>query len=135
MYRREKWNYKRQLCAVAAFSVCSVINVFAQNTNQPRQIQSVKDIFDATWLRQPEAQALESRQQALQAQKRAAAALTPEPAAVELNSKSDQWNRNLGAREEQIAIAVPMWLPGERSKSSALAEAQANALEYQIKAN
>jgi hypothetical protein len=69
MYRREKWNYKRQLCAVAAFSVCSVINVFAQNTNQPRQIQSVKDIFDATWLRQPEAQALESRQQALQAQK------------------------------------------------------------------
>jgi cobalt-zinc-cadmium efflux system outer membrane protein len=72
MYRREKWNYKRQLCAVAAFSVCSVINVFAQNTNQPRQIQSVKDIFDATWLRQPEAQALEARQQALQAQKRAA---------------------------------------------------------------
>lgn len=134
MYRTKKWNFKWRLSAVAAISVCSVFHVFAQNTNQPRPVQSVKDIFDATWARQPEAQALEARQQALQAQKRAAAAWTPEPAAVELNSKSDQWSRNSGEREQQIAIAVPMWLPGQRSKSSALAEAEANALEHQIKA-
>lgn len=135
MYRTKQWIFKWQLTAVAAISVCSVLPVFAQNTNQPRQVQSVKDIFDATWERHPEARSLEARQQALQAQKRVAAAWTPEPAAVELNSKTDQWDRNSGGREQQIAIVIPMWLPGERNKSAALAKAEANALEYQIKAS
>ena len=38
-------------------------------------------------------------------------------------------NRNQGARELEVGIAVPLWLPGERGRSAALAEAEGAAIE------
>lgn len=92
-------------------------------------ITTLKQAFDAAWARQPEALALQARRDAVQAQQSAARAWTPEPAALELSSRTDRLNRNLGAREHEVAIAVPIWLPGERSRSLALADAEGAALE------
>ena len=90
---------------------------------------TLRQIFDAAWARQPEAMALQARRDAARAQQSAATAWTPEPAALELSNKTDRLNRNQGARELEVGVAVPLWLPGERGRSAALAEAEGAAIE------
>jgi len=94
--------------------------------------QGLKALFDAAWARQPEAQALQARREAVQAQRRAAEAWTPEPPALEVSHKTDRLTRSDGAREVDIGVAVPLWLPGERRGTQALAEAEAAAVERRV---
>ncbi|WP_241660820.1 TolC family protein [Variovorax guangxiensis] len=88
--------------------------------------------FDAAWARQPEAAALQVRRDAAQAQGRAARAWTPEPMALELSSRTDRWQGDDGVREREVGLAVPLWLPGERARSGALADAEAGAVESRV---
>ena len=90
---------------------------------------SLRQAFDAAWARQPEAMALQARRDAARAQQSAAQAWTPEPAALEVSNKTDRLNRNEGAREFEVGVAVPLWLPGERGNSVALADAEGAAIE------
>lgn len=90
---------------------------------------TLRQIFDTAWARQPEAMALQARRDAARAQQSAAAAWTPEPAALEISNKTDRLNRNQGARELEVGVAVPLWLPGERGRTAALAEAEGAAIE------
>ncbi len=90
---------------------------------------TLRAAFEAAWARQPEAQALAARRDAARAQQQAAQSLTPEPMAMELSSKTDRLNRNLGTREYEVGVAVPLWLPGERGRSQALADAEGRAIE------
>ena len=89
----------------------------------------LRQIFDAAWARQPEALALQARRDAARAQQKAASAWTPAPAVAELSNKTDRLNRNQGSRELEVGVAVPLWLPGERSRSAALADAENTAVE------
>ena len=66
-----------------------------------------------------------ARREAVQSQRQAAAAWTPEPPALEVRHKSDRPLRNDGARELEIGVAVPLWLPGERGSARDLADAEA----------
>ena len=79
---------------------------------------SLRHAFEAAWARQPEALALQARRDAARAQQGAAKAWTPEPAALELSNKTDRMGNNNGAREVEVGIAVPLWLPGERGSSA-----------------
>lgn len=81
------------------------------------------------WTRQPEAQALQARRDAARARQRAAQSWTPEPPALELSNKTDRLSRNQGTRELEVGLAVPIWLPGERSRSADLADAEGVAIE------
>lgn len=90
---------------------------------------SLKQAFDAAWSRQPEALALPSRREAARAGQQAAQAWTPGPPALEARHKSDRLMRDDGARELEVGIAVPLWLPGEREGSGALADAEAASVE------
>jgi len=90
---------------------------------------SLKQVFDAAWTRQPESQALPARREAVQAQRRAAQAWTPEPPALEASHRTDLVTRNDGAREWEVGVAVPLWLPGERRSAGAVADAEAAALD------
>ncbi|RZL61488.1 MAG: TolC family protein [Variovorax sp.] len=90
---------------------------------------TLKQAFDAAWLRQPEAAALHLRRDAVQAQQRTAQAWTPEPVALTLSAKTDRFQRNEGASEVEVGVAVPLWLPGERARSAALAEAETQGVE------
>jgi cobalt-zinc-cadmium efflux system outer membrane protein len=94
----------------------------------------LRQAFEAAWARQPEALALPDRREAARAQQQAAQAWTPEPAALELVGKTDRLGRNQGAREREIGIAVPLWLPGERRGSAALAQAEGQAVESRASA-
>ena len=90
---------------------------------------SLRQVFEAAWARQPEGMALQARRDAARAQQSAAKAWTPGPAALELSNKTDRLGSNNGAREVEVGIAVPLWLPGERASSAALANAQGAAIE------
>lgn len=93
-----------------------------------------QDLHDAAWARQPEAQAAPVWREALDAQRRAADAWTPEPPALEASHRSDRLNGNAGARETEIGVAVPLWLPGERRGRAAQAEADAAVLDSRTQA-
>lgn len=123
--------------AVLAFATLALLGLAAGAAAQDGPAQATTPLaalFEAAWARQPEPQALQARQQALQAQRNAAAAWTPEPPALEATHKTDRLNRNAGARELELALSVPLWLPGERRGAAALADAQAQALESQADA-
>lgn len=89
----------------------------------------LRQAFEAAWARQPEAATLQLRRDAAAAQGRAAEAWTPEAPALALSNRSDRWHDNQGVRELEAGVSVPLWLPGERSRSGALADAGARAVE------
>ena len=113
---------------LAAVLVAAALGASAQ-TPAPSGEPSLKALFDAAWARQPEAQALQARREASIAQRRAAESWTPEPPSLEVNHRTDGLLRNDGAREFGLGVSVPLWLPDERRRSAALAEAEAAAVE------
>lgn len=117
----------------AALTICALSTHaqgdVAQEMQPPVAALNLKQAFDAAWSRQPEALALPARRDAVRAQQQAAEAWTPAPAALEVAQKSDRLNKNRGARELEVGVSVPLWLPDERSRSHALADAQASAVE------
>ena len=88
---------------------------------------SLQQAFDAAWARQPEAESMSARGEAATARRAAADSWTVEPMALELSSKGDQLNGNDGSREHNAGLAIPLWLPGERSRTGAVAEAEARS--------
>lgn len=90
--------------------------------------QTLAGAFAAAWSRQPAAQALGERESAVRARQDAATALTAEPPSLELGGRSDRFNRDRGAEEYEVGLVLPLWLPGERSGSQALAAAEGSAL-------
>lgn len=90
---------------------------------------SLAQAFERAWARQPEAQSLAQRRQAGAALREAATAWTPEPPSVEAGLRSDRFHRRQGAQEIELGVVVPLWLPGERARSQALAEAQVQRVE------
>ena len=96
---------------------------------QAPAITTLKQALDAAWVRQPEAASSDLHKQAAEGRKAAAQSWTVEPPSLEVSAKTDRLNRNDGSRELEIGVAVPLWLPGERSRSLALAEAEAGAVD------
>ena len=88
---------------------------------------TLKQAFLAAWRRQPEAQSRQARAEAASAHRQAANSWTPEPPSLELAVKSDRLNPNLGSREIEAAVALPLWLPGERARTFVLADAHVRA--------
>lgn len=114
---------------MAALLTMSAPPVMAQPASAIRQG------FDAAWTRQPEQRAASLRKDAANAAIEAAHRWTPEPPALEFLSKTDQLHRNEGVREYDAAIAWPLWLPGERSRVQAGAEAESSAVDARLQAS
>ena len=109
---------KRTTIRVRPALLAVLLTGFAAGTSaqptSPSGAPGLKELFEAAWARQPEAIALQTRREAAQARRRAADAWTPEPPSLEASHKTDRLMRNDGAREVELGIAVPLWLPGER---------------------
>lgn len=86
--------------------------------------QSLHDAFEQAWARQPAAQAQAYRGSEFSARVDAADALAPAPPSLLLRERSDRLNNNAGAIELEAELAVPLWLPGQRDRESALASAE-----------
>ena len=116
---------------------CWVLSAHAQSTSgaAPTGVASLKEVFETAWQRQPEARALQSRRDAAQAQAKAAGLLSPEAPSLEIRQRSDRATGNNGAREAEIGIAVPLWLPGQRAASADLAQAEISFVERRLLAS
>lgn len=88
-----------------------------------------RQIFDLAWSRQGASHALPEQRLAVAARQSAAAAWTPAPAAIEIGGRSDRFDQNRGAAEVELGLAIPLWLPGERSASQAMAGLEVRVLE------
>jgi cobalt-zinc-cadmium efflux system outer membrane protein len=116
---------------------CGVLSAHAQGHTDaaPGGAASLKEVFETAWQRQPEARALQSRRDAAQAQAKAAGLLSPEAPSLEISQRSDRTTGNNGAREAEIGIAVPIWLPGQRTASAELAQAEISFVERRVLAS
>ena len=93
---------------------------------------TLKQAFLAAWLRQPEAQSRQARQDAAIAHRQVADSWTAEPASLVLSIESDRLRSNQGSREDVVELAFPLWLPGERTRSGALADAEVRATASRV---
>jgi len=116
---------------------CGVLSAHAQGHTDaaPGGAASLKEVFETAWQRQPEARALQSRRDAAQAQAKAAGLLSPEAPSLEISRRSDQATGNNGVRETEVGIAVPLWLPGQRTASAELAQAEISFVERRVLAS
>lgn len=134
MHRRTRTSPRlRQALGAAALTACGFAAQAQSPTSTP-SAASLAEAFEAAWSRQPEARALQARRDAARAHQQSAAAWTPEPPALEAAGQTDRLTRNRGAREIEVGIAIPLWLPGERRGSTALADAVGAAVESRMQA-
>ncbi|MDO8942017.1 MAG: hypothetical protein Q7U75_02480, partial [Desulfobacterales bacterium] len=114
-----------------AGAACVSPLVVAQPTNGPAAA-TLREVFEAAWERQPEARASTARRKAAEAGRAASQRLTAEPAALEVQTKTGR--SGSGGREYEAAVAFPLWLPGERTRSASLADAQLEAVDFRVRA-
>ena len=100
----------------------------------PAREHPIKHGLEAAWAKQPEQQAAGLRRDAADAAVRASQRWTPDAAALEVTGKTDRVTRNDGAREYDATVAIPLWLPGERSRVQAVAQADAAVAGAQLEA-
>lgn len=98
---------------------------------QPPAPLSLHGVFEQAWAQQPEARSADLRRAAAGATRQAATQWTAEPPALELQAKTDRLGANVGSREYEAGVSVPLWLPGERARKGQLADAEQAALESQ----
>jgi cobalt-zinc-cadmium efflux system outer membrane protein len=125
--RRRRW-----VVPVALAAAFLAYGLPAQAQLPPPGGETIKQGLEAAWARQPEQRAAALRRDAAAAGERAARRWSPEPPALDLIAKSDRTTNNSGAREYEATVAVPLWLPRERSRSLAAASAESDVVEARL---
>ena len=100
----------------------------------PAHAQSLRDAVEAAWMRQPLAQARAARESEYAARREAAHALTPEPPAIAFGHRTDQVNRNEGRREWEAEFSLPLWLPGQKGRQTAVVDAERSQFDTAVAA-
>ena len=84
---------------------------------------SLSQAVEAAWRRAVSSAEATGQVRRADADRRAASALWAAPPSLELSHRDDRWQTDRGARETEIGVAVPLWLPGQRSARQGAAEA------------
>jgi len=85
---------------------------------------TLRDAVERAWERQPAQKAQSARADEFAAKRDAAQALFPEPPSVFATYRSDRPTSNQGQREVEAGIALPLWLPGEQGRQTAVVSAE-----------
>jgi cobalt-zinc-cadmium efflux system outer membrane protein len=97
-------------------------------------VRTLSQAFEAAWAAQPPAASRASRTDAALAAQRAAATWTAGPPAAGVTTRTDRIGSGAGAREFDIGLSAPVWLPGERERAGKLADTQLAAVDARIAA-
>lgn len=84
---------------------------------------SLAHAVEQAWQRAVVARETHGQRQRAEAEQSVASSLWAAPPSVELSHRTDRWQDNAGRRESEVALAWPLWLPGQRSARGAAAEA------------
>ena len=98
------------------FLLLVALPAYAQDT--------LREAVERAWARQPAARAQAARAEEFAAKRNAAESLFPEPPSLSVGNRTDRLNRNVGVREWEVGIALPLWLPGEQGRLSAIVNAE-----------
>lgn len=85
----------------------------------PATAQTLAQVLEQAWSLHPQARASSTRTAQAAAGVEAATGLTPGPAALSLGTVSDRFHANLGQREWEVEMSVPLWLPGQKAAQTA----------------
>ena len=80
---------------------------------------------DAAWLRAVAARETEGQRRRAEADRAVASSLWAAPPSLAMSHRDDRLQRHAGRRETEIGVAVPLWLPGQRTARVGTAEAAA----------
>lgn len=86
---------------------------------------SLRQALDAAWQRAVSAREAEGQRSRADAERIAAGRLWAASPSLALSHRDDRLQSNTGAREFEIGIAVPLWLPGQRAARAGTANAAA----------
>lgn len=125
MFQNHRCRWRKLAICLALGSSWAVGSLWAQPA-QPVPL-TLKQAFEATWSRQPEALSMPLRRDAAQARRQGADNWLAEPPSLAVAAKTDQFNLNSGSREYVLELALPLWLPGERSRTAMLGDAELRA--------
>ena len=94
--------------------------------------QTLAQAFEQAWSAQPLPHTLASRRSALAASRQAAGSWTAQAAALELRAQTDRPGTDRGAQELEVGVALPLWLPDQRSRSLALVQHEERSLDARV---
>jgi len=83
---------------------------------------SLRTALDAAWQRAVEARVAEAQIRRADADRSVARSPWASPPSLALSHRDDRFQGNAGRREVELGLAVPMWLPGQRSARADTAE-------------
>lgn len=129
-----RWGAAWASAAVAVSLAGQAPELVPATTPPTASTWTLRTLFEHAWQRQPQAQAYTLHQQAAQATQRAAQRWTAQAPAVEVKNRTDRPGSGQGLRETEVALILPLWLPHERQRSSALSDAQSALLQRQQQA-
>lgn len=87
---------------------------------------------EAAWQRSPQGRTLDARRDEVLAGRDAAQSWLAGSPSLGLAERSDRWTDKNGAREAEVSVSAPVWLPAQKSARQALAESSAADLDAQI---
>ena len=85
---------------------------------------TLREAIERAWARQPAFQAQPARTEEFAAKHNATQAWFPEPPSLSVSNRDDRFHRDNGAREFDVGIALPLWLPGEKGRQAAIVNAE-----------
>ena len=83
---------------------------------------TLHEALDRAWERAVQARIAESRASEADASRAVASSWVAKAPSIGVSEKNDRFNDNRGAREREIELALPLWLPGQRAAREALAQ-------------
>ncbi len=109
------------------FLACALACAFASLAVLPLHAQTLAQALDQAWSRAPQASAFAAREAEAQARIEVASGVLPAPPSVSLSTLNDKFGSDQGRQEWELELALPLWLPGQRSAREG--EAQSIAAE------
>jgi outer membrane protein TolC len=92
---------------------------------------TLSQAVESAWRRAAESTASQGALQRAQADGAVASALWAAPPSLELAQRSDRGLSGTGSRETEVGVAVPLWLPGQRTARQRLVDADLEAARAQ----
>jgi outer membrane protein TolC len=86
---------------------------------------TLREALDAAWQRAVTARESDGQRRRAEADRAAASSFWAAPPSLELSHRDDRLQKNEGKRETEIGVAVPLWLPGQRTARAGTADAAA----------
>lgn len=106
---------RRLACFVAGLALA----ILGLPANAQATASGLPHALEQAWRLHPQAAALDALEAEARAAQDIASGLTPEPGAFSIGNLSDRLNGNRGRQEWELALATPLWLPGQKAAHNA----------------